>query len=84
MDPSACDQLVKQLPRDSVVELSHMAARIRLPARIVLDTARETVALFHERWQADKNNLLLAIDAVKTIETHMKTCRWHTRGGCLV
>ena len=53
-------------------ELSHMAARARLPKKIVLDTARETVALFHERWHAEKNNLPLAADAVKAIEAHMK------------
>ena len=53
-------------------ELSHMAARARLPKKIVLDTARETVARFHERWHAEKNNLPLAADAVKAIEAHMK------------
>ncbi|WP_428102168.1 type II toxin-antitoxin system HipA family toxin [Candidatus Rariloculus sp.] len=53
-------------------ELSHLAARARLPAKIVLDTARETVAQFHERWQAEKNNLPLAAHAVKAIEAHMK------------
>ena len=53
-------------------ELSHMAARARLPEKIVLDTARETVALFHDRWQAEKNNLPLAADTVKAIEAHMK------------
>ena len=53
-------------------QLSHMAARARLPEKIVLDTARETVALFHDRWQAEKNNLPLAADTVKAIEAHMK------------
>ena len=62
----------KRLDHFSEDELSHMAARAHLPARIVLDTARETVALFHDRWQAEKNNLPLAADTVKAIEAHMK------------
>ena len=35
-------------------ELAHLAARARLPQKLVLDTARETVALFHEHWNAGK------------------------------
>ncbi len=54
-------------------ELSHLAARARLPARLVLDTARETVTLFHEQWQAGRNNLPLATHVVKAIEAHLRT-----------
>lgn len=53
-------------------ELAHMAARARLPEKIVLDAARETVALFHEHWQAEKRNLPLAADVVAAVEAHMK------------
>ena len=53
-------------------ELAHMAARARLPEKIVLDAARETVALFHEHWQAEKRNLPLAADVVTAVEAHMK------------
>ncbi len=52
-------------------ELSHLAARARLPEKLVLDTARETVALFHEHWQAEKVNLPLSADAVKAIDAHV-------------
>ena len=34
-------------------ELSHLAAKAMLPEKLVLDTARETVALFHQHWQAE-------------------------------
>ena len=54
-------------------ELSHLAAKARLPERLVLDTARETVALFHQHWHAEKANLPLAAEVVQTVETHLKT-----------
>lgn len=54
-------------------ELSHLAARAKLPEKLVLDTARETVAHFHEQWKAEKNNLPLAKNVVEAIEAHVKT-----------
>jgi serine/threonine-protein kinase HipA len=54
-------------------ELSHLAAKALLPEKLVLDTARETVALFHQHWQAEKSNLPLAAEAVRAIERHFKT-----------
>ena len=54
-------------------ELSHLAAKARLPERLVLDTARETVALFHQHWHAEKANLPLAAEVVRAVETHLKT-----------
>jgi serine/threonine-protein kinase HipA len=38
----------------------------------VLDTARETVALFHEHWNAEKNNLPLFPDVITAIDDHVK------------
>ena len=52
-------------------ELSHLASRALLPERLVLDTARETVALFRQHWHAEKSNLLLAANVVSAIETHL-------------
>jgi serine/threonine-protein kinase HipA len=49
-----------------------MAARALLPEKIVLDTARETVALFHQRWQAEKKNLALSRAVIDAIEAHVK------------
>jgi serine/threonine-protein kinase HipA len=52
-------------------ELSHLAAGAMLPEKLVLDTARQTVALFHQHWQAEKANLPLSADAVKAIDAHL-------------
>jgi len=54
-------------------ELSRLAARARLPEALVLDTARETVALFHEYWGAEKAHLPLSADVVAAIEAHLET-----------
>jgi serine/threonine-protein kinase HipA len=54
-------------------ELAHLAARALLPEKLVLDTARETVALFHQHWRAEKTNLPLSADAIEAIEAHFKT-----------
>ena len=47
----------KRFDRYSEDELAHLAAKALLPERLVLDTARETVALFHQCWHAEKANL---------------------------
>lgn len=54
-------------------ELSHMAAKAMLPGKLVLDTARETVALFHQHWNKEKGNLPLTRAIIAAIEAHLKT-----------
>ena len=54
-------------------ELSHLADKAMLPQRQVLDIARETVALFHQQWMAEKKNLSLAAEVIRAIEAHMET-----------
>ncbi len=54
-------------------ELKHLSARAFLPERLVLDTARETVDLFHQNWQSEKANLPLSKEIVQSIESHLKT-----------
>ena len=54
-------------------ELSHLAAKARLPEKLVLDTARETVALFHQHWHAEKANLPLSAGVIQAVEAHLKT-----------
>ena len=54
-------------------ELSHLAAKARLPEKLVLDTAEETVSLFHEIWKKEKNNLALSSDVIEAIERHLDT-----------
>jgi serine/threonine-protein kinase HipA len=63
----------KRFDQFSEDELAHMAARARLPEKIVLDAARETVALFHEHWEAEKNNLPLSKAVIDAVEAHVKT-----------
>lgn len=52
-------------------ELRHLAARARLPEKVVLDAALQTVELFHQHWQAEKRNLPLSAAAIQGIETHV-------------
>jgi serine/threonine-protein kinase HipA len=54
-------------------ELAHLAARALLPKRLVLDTARETVAAFHQTCSAEERNPPLSNDVIKAIETHLKS-----------
>lgn len=54
-------------------ELSHLAARAKLSEKTVLDTARETVALFREQWTTQKNNLPLAKNVIEKLEAHLAT-----------
>ena len=62
----------KRFDRYSEDELAHLAAKALLPEKLVLDTARETVALFHQHWHAGKSNLPLSGDVIKAIEDHLK------------
>ena len=52
-------------------ELSHLAAKAMLPEKLVVNTARETVALFHQHWQAEKAHLPLSESAIEAIERHV-------------
>jgi len=63
----------KRFDRYSADELSHLAAKARLPEKLVLDTAHETVSLFHQHWEAEKANLPLAADVMVAIERHLRT-----------
>lgn len=63
----------KKFSEFSVDELSHLAAKARLPEKLVLDTARETVELFQKYWNTEKAHLPLADNVVKAIEGHLET-----------
>ncbi|WP_345787903.1 type II toxin-antitoxin system HipA family toxin [Agrobacterium pusense] len=54
-------------------ELAHLSAKANLPKRLVLDTAKETVALFMERWETEKTNLPMHNDVVEAIDRHLTT-----------
>ncbi len=49
------------------------AREAKLPRKLVLDTARETVALFMERWETEKANLPMHKDVAETIGKHLET-----------
>lgn len=63
----------KRFDKFSEDELTHLAAKALLPEKLVLDTARETVARFHAHWQAEKKNLPLSEDVITAIEAHLRT-----------
>lgn len=53
-------------------ELEHLAARVSLPTKLVIDTATETVQRFMEVWAAEKHSLPLESRFVTTIDEHLK------------
>ena len=61
----------KRFAEFSLDELSHLAGNARLPEKLVLNTALETVARFHEVWRTMKYNLALSKDMVVTIDKHL-------------
>jgi serine/threonine-protein kinase HipA len=74
-DPNAALKFsrTRRFDEFSTDELAHLAAKARVPTRLVLDTARETVALFHQHWRAEKKNLPLARAVIRAIEAHVRT-----------
>jgi len=53
-------------------ELAHLAIKAAIPRRLALDAARETVALFHEHWKAERMNLPMSAAVRDAIEAHVK------------
>ncbi|MGC4410939.1 type II toxin-antitoxin system HipA family toxin (plasmid) [Rhizobium rosettiformans] len=63
----------KEFTGFTIDELAHLSAKAKLPKKLVLDTAKETVALFMERWETEKANLPMHQDVVEAIDKHLKT-----------
>lgn len=57
----------------TVDELQHLAAKAALPRKRVLDVARETVALFMQRWASEKHHLPMSADIRFAIDRHLAT-----------
>ena len=53
-------------------ELLHLAAKARLSSKLVLDTARETIELFHQYWKSERSHLPLNNRTIRAIEQHLK------------
>lgn len=73
-DPNAALHFsrTKRFDEYSEDELSHFAAKARLPEKLVLDTARETVERFHEQWKREKANLPLSAAVIDAIEAQLE------------
>jgi serine/threonine-protein kinase HipA len=54
-------------------ELAFLAAKARLPRKLVLDAARETVGRFMPIWNAEKAHLSLTAESVARIDRHIAT-----------
>ena len=54
-------------------ELSHLAAKAMLPEKLVLDTAKQTVASFHEVWSREKTHLPLSKNMIEAIKKHLRS-----------
>ncbi|HEY4075382.1 MAG TPA: type II toxin-antitoxin system HipA family toxin [Rhizomicrobium sp.] len=50
-------------------ELLYLAAKARLPQKLVLDTAEETVVRFRELWSKERTHLPLSNDVIGAVET---------------
>ena len=63
----------KKFSEFTLDELSHLAAKAMLPEKLVLDTAKQTVAGFHEIWAKEKAHLPLTKSMIEAIETHLRS-----------
>ena len=54
-------------------EILHLAERAALPKRAVWNTARETVALFHEAWAGDARSLPIGEEMRSVVDKHLET-----------
>ena len=62
----------KKFSEFTLDELSHLAAKAMLPEKLVLDTAKQTVAEFHELWCREKAHLPLTKSMIAAIEKHLR------------
>lgn len=62
----------KRFDAFGVEELEHLAGRAGLPAKMVIDTARETAERFQEVWQAEQKNLPLHPTVIEAIDRQLR------------
>jgi serine/threonine-protein kinase HipA len=63
----------KRMSEFSFDELRYLAAKARLPEKLIIDTAAETIARFQDAWAGAKSDLPISKQVAGTIEAHMKT-----------
>lgn len=56
-------------------ELSYLADKAKLPERLVLDTAAQTVSDFMDIWRQEKTHLFLSNDSIDAVDNHLSTLR---------
>ncbi|WGJ13886.1 HipA domain-containing protein [Methylocapsa sp. D3K7] len=61
----------KRMSEFSLDELDYLAAKARLPEKLVRDTAVETVARFRDLWASEKGHLPLGKSVIDAVEAHM-------------
>ena len=61
----------KKMTEFSKDELAHLAAKAKLPEKLVVDTAAEIVTRFRDIWAAEKSNLPLAKKVIDVVEAHV-------------
>ncbi|MCK1734343.1 HipA domain-containing protein [Bradyrhizobium sp. 138] len=61
----------KRMSEFSFDELRYLAAKARLPEKLIVDTASETVTRFRDEWTAAKKDLPINTKIAENIETHM-------------
>ena len=62
----------KRFDEFSKDELTYLAAKAKLPSKLVMVTATDTVERFHEAWRRLKPELRLPKKAVAAIEEHLQ------------
>lgn len=62
----------KKFSEFTLDELSHLAAKAMLPEKLVLDTAKQTVAGFCEIWSREKTHLPLTKQVIEAIDKNMR------------
>jgi serine/threonine-protein kinase HipA len=62
----------KRFDEFSKDELTYLAAKAKLPSKLVMDTATDTVERFHEAWRRLKSALKLSKKTVEAIEEHIQ------------
>jgi serine/threonine-protein kinase HipA len=63
----------KRMSEFSFDELRYLAAKARLPEKLVIATAAETLTRFRDEWQAAKKDLPMGPHVAGAIELHMKS-----------
>jgi len=63
----------KKMAEFSIEALAHLAAKARLPEKLIRNVAREAVARFKDVWASEIGNLPLSEDALRLIADHVRT-----------